>query len=314
MTSMKLHEVAPKTSPHHVHPNRRTFALSSLAIAVTMAFAPLTTPAHAQAQAAKPIDLGKYSQASSLTVDHAAWTELLKTHLTASPDGVNRIDYAGFKANGHKALKTYVTALTKIDPRTLGRNEQFAYWANLYNAKTIDIVLDHYPVKSIREISINEGLFGFLKKSVGAGGPWKTPVVEVAGVPLSLDNIEHDIMRPVFKDPRVHYAVNCASYGCPNLNALAFTGEDLETQLNEGAKAFINHPRGIAVSGGNVTASSIYQWFKVDFGGTNQGILNHVRTYAEPGLKAKLEGVNDISSFAYDWALNNTKTAPATSG
>ncbi|MEO1544549.1 MAG: DUF547 domain-containing protein, partial [Pseudomonadota bacterium] len=202
-----------------------------------------------------------------------------------------------------------VSKLEAVDPRKLGRNEQFAYWANLYNAKTIDVVLDHYPVDSIRKITINEGLFGFLKKSVGAGGPWKAKVVTVAGTKLSLDNIEHDIMRPVFSDPRVHYAVNCASYGCPNLRRTAFTGATLEQQLDEGAKAFVNHPRGISVKNGSVTASSIYQWFQKDFGGNAKGVLDHSRKYAADDLKAQLEGVTEIGRYEYDWSLNDTTAA-----
>ena len=162
-----------------------------------------------------------------------------------------------------------------------------------------------YPVDSIRKITINEGLFGFLKKSVGVGGPWKAQIITVKGQKLSLDNVEHDILRPIFKDPRVHYAVNCASYGCPNLANEAFTGDKLQNQLDTNARAFVNHPRGIAFEGDAVTASSIYQWFKVDFGGTDEGVLDHVRKYANEDLKAKLEGKTSIAGFGYDWALND---------
>ena len=246
-----------------------------------------------------------HTAGSAVTVDHSAWNTLLGTYVKPAPDGVNLVDYKAFKAAGHKDLKSYVARLEATDPSKLDRPEQFAYWANLYNAKTIDIVLDHYPVGSIREIEIGSGLLGFIKKSVGVGGPWKAQVMKVSGQSLSLDDIEHKILRPVHKDPRVHYAVNCSSYGCPNLGTEAFTGAKLDAQLDAAARGFINHPRGIDVKAGSVTASSIYEWFQSDFGDGTTGVFNHVRKYASPELTQKLAGVSTISSYQYDWKLND---------
>lgn len=242
---------------------------------------------------------------SPIMIDHGVWNSLLGTYVKSAANSVNRIDYAAFKSKGHAALKRYITHLEAVDPATLDRAEQIAFWVNLYNAKTIDIVLDHYPVKSIREISLETSLIGLLKKSVGVGGPWQAQVVEVGGRMLSLDNIEHDILRPVYKDPRIHYAVNCASYGCPNLQASAFTGATLDRQLDEGARAFVNHPRGLRVDGGQVKASSIYDWFQSDFGGSAAGVLDHARRYANAKLKSALTGKTTIDSFDYDWRLND---------
>lgn len=246
--------------------------------------------------------------ASTVTVDHGAWDQLLAQYVKADASGLNRVDYAAWKAKGHDALKAYVAALEKTDVTKLGRAEQYAFWLNLYNAKTIDVVLDHYPVGSIREITINEGFFGFLKKNVGAGGPWKAKIMTVNGQSLSLDNIEHDILRPKFKDARVHYGVNCASVGCPNLDDDAFTGATLETQLTEGARAYVNSPRGVIVAAdGSVTVSSIYNWFSVDFGQNPADVLNHIRQYANDDVKAKLAGKTEIASYDYDWSLNDAK-------
>ena len=182
-----------------------------------------------------------------------------------------------------------------VDPTALNYNEAFAYWANLYNAVTIDVVLDHYPVKSI--LRIMSGL---------RPGPWKRKLVTVNGERLSLDNIEHDILRVHFKDPRVHYAVNCASYGCPNLAEKAFTGGNLEEMLDAGARDYINHPRGVSIVDGRVTASSIYKWFQEDFGGSKTGVIEHMKLYASPELKAQLDDVFTINKFEYDWSLNQT--------
>lgn len=235
-------------------------------------------------------------------IDHAAWTALLKTYVVPGKEGLNRVAYRSFKAEGAGALKAYLDALEKVDVTKLNRSEQFAYWANLYNAKTIDIVLSKFPVKSIKDISLG----GSLKALVG-GGPWAAKVLKVNGIELSLDDIEHVILRPLFKDPRVHYAVNCASIGCPNLGTAAFTGAGLESELNAAAKAFVNAPRGVRIEGGKAYASKIYSWFQADFGGSEAGVLAHLRTYAEPPLLQKLEGISRVTDYEYDWALNDAR-------
>jgi len=259
-----------------------------------------TLPAEAQS----PADLARHAAApeKSLTVDHVAWDKLLKAYVKPGSDGINRVDYDAFKKSGHRALKDYVARLQAVDPGRLDRNEQFAFFANLYNAKTIDIVLDKYPVKSIKDISLGGGLFATF-----TGGPWKAKVLRVKGMDLSLDDIEHSILRPVFKDPRVHYAVNCASIGCPNLATEAFTKANLAAQLDAGARAYINHPRGVSVAGGRIEVSSIYNWFKADFGGDDRGVLAHLRKYAGPKLKTKLQRANSIDGHDYDWRLNDSR-------
>ncbi len=248
-----------------------------------------------------------FSTDSKAAVDHSAWDRMLKAYVKPDGTGLNRLDYAAFKEKDHDALKSYVKSLEATQVSSLNKKEQFAFWANLYNAKTIDVVLDHYPVTSIRKITIKASLLGFLKKSVGAGGPWKAKIMNVGGEKLSLDDVEHGIMRPIFKDPRVHYAVNCASIGCPNLRTTAFTGANLEKELNAGARDYVNNARGVSVAAGQVTASSIYKWFQVDFGGSQAGVLKHLMQYADPDLKAKLSKVNSISGFDYDWALNDVE-------
>ena len=243
----------------------------------------------------------RHDDSSTKTIDHSAWTELLKTYVQPGADGLNRVDYAAWKASGRAALTGYITALEAVDVPTLNRNEQFAFWANLYNAKTIDIVLDAYPVESIKKIRLGGSLF-----SAVAGGPWDGEVLNVGGHVLSLNNIEHDIMRELFENPfRAHYAVNCASVGCPNLGTEAFTGANLDTQLTAAAKAYINSPRGVTVAGGNVVASKIYSWFQEDFGDSEEGVLDHLRHYAEGDTAAQIATAKDIDDFAYDWGLND---------
>ena len=240
------------------------------------------------------------AEGSTQVVDHAAWDQLLQTYVKPGADGLNRVDYAALKASGLPALRSYIRTLEQVDPASLDRNEQFAFLANLYNAKTLEIAASHYPVKSIRDISLGGGLVAAL-----SGGPWKAKVVKIQGVELSLDDIEHGILRPVFKDPRVHYAVNCASISCPNLRTEAFIGAKLNQQLDSAARDYVNSPRGVRFENGRPVISSIYVWFEDDFGGTDQGVLDHLRRYAAPPLERRLAGVKSIGKDAYDWGLND---------
>jgi hypothetical protein len=240
--------------------------------------------------------------AAAESVNHSAWDRLLKTYVKQGADGLNRVDYSGFRKGGHAALKAYIVSLQSLDPNSLDRREQFAFYVNLYNAKTIDIVLDHYPVKSIKDISVGGRLLASL-----TGGPWKAKVVKVNGTALSLDDIEHGILRARFKDPRIHYAVNCASVGCPNLAREAYAGSTLSAQLDASARSYVNSPRGFRFDGKDLVASSIYKWFKEDFGGSDQGVLKHALKYADPDLGTRLKTARSISRFEYDWSLNDTK-------
>jgi len=234
------------------------------------------------------------------TVDHSAWTKLLQSYVKPSSDGLNRVDYAAWKAEGRTALNGYVATLEGTDVTKLGRNEQFAFWTNLYNAKTIDVVLDAYPVESIRDISLGGSLF-----SAVTGGPWDAEVTQVNGVDLTLNNIEHDILRPLFVDPRIHYGVNCASIGCPNLGTEAFTGDKLEAQLDAAAKDYVNNSRGVAVTDRGLVASKIYSWFSEDFGGNERDLIRHLSKYAEGDRASALSNARDIYDYEYDWGLND---------
>ena len=271
--------------------------LTAFAVAVPMAVTSLSGAARAET----PRELfSRAAEGSTLNIDHSVWDKLLKTYVRPGPDGINRIRYAAFKRAGHEALKSYLDMLHRVDPSRLDRREQFAFLVNLYNATTIDVVLDHYPVSSIKDINLGGSLF-----SSFTDGPWKAKILAIKGVRLSLDDIEHGILRPVFKDPRAHYAVNCASIGCPNLGTEAFTGMKLDGQLDAAARAFVNHPRGVRAQGGKVGVSSIYIWFKADFGGSDAGVLAHLAQYAGPELARMLRSVGAIAGHDYDWRLND---------
>ena len=258
-------------------------------------------PALALAYGKTPQDLFETAaEGSTQAVDHTALDRILKSYVKPGTDGLNLVDYAALKAEGLPALRSYIETLEQVDPARLARNEQFALLANLYNAKTLEIVASHYPVKSIKDISLGGGVVAAF-----TSGPWKAKIAEIKGASLSLDDIEHEILRPLFKDPRVHYAVNCASIGCPNLRTEAFTGAKLNEQLESAARDYVNSPRGIRFENGRPIVSSIYVWFADDFGGTDQSVLDHFRKYAAPDLKRQLAEMKSIGKHEYDWGLND---------
>lgn len=228
--------------------------------------------------------------------DHTAFDALLAKFARKAPDGVVRVDYAGWSqsAADRNSLRRYLAALAGVDPRTLSRGEQFAFWANLYNAATLNVVLAAFPVSSIRDIRPN-----FL-----AFGPWNQTVARIAGVDLSLDAIERDILRQAWRDPRVHYALNCASMGCPNLTLRAWRGADLSTTLDAAARAYVNHPRGAHFEGEALVVSSIYRWYAADFGGSDLSIIRHLMIYADAPLRQQLARTTRIARTGYDWSLN----------
>lgn len=236
------------------------------------------------------------SIAPAQALEHADWSTLLGRYVSEHADGVNRFDYAALKANpaDMALLDAYIAKVEATPISALTRDEQFAAWANLYNALTVRLMAQRWPVKSIRDIK--PGLFSI--------GPWTMKLSTVEGRKLSLDDIEHGILRKDWSEPRVHYAVNCASIGCPNLGRVALEAATLDAQLDAGARAFINNPRGVSVTGrGLLRISSIYDWFQADFGGSKEGVLAHLRTYAAPELAARLNGAV-INAYAYDWSVN----------
>jgi len=229
------------------------------------------------------------------TIDHSDWQEILDVYLVADdPTGINRFRYAAVTTADRNHLQAYIDQLANTDPRDFNRSEQRAYWTNLYNALTVNLVVQYYPVKSIRKIE--GGLFGL--------GPWDEELVEISGAKLTLNDIEHRILRPIFEDPRTHYAVNCASLGCPNLAKYAYTAANMESLLNEGARNFINSSRGVDISDSQLRLSSIYKWFSADFGANEAELIQHLRRYATPELAEQLANFSGRLKYGYDWSLN----------
>ncbi len=223
------------------------------------------------------------------TISHSKWQHFLDNYVVKKGENT-LVRYNSVSESGKQSLKSYLADLSQLDPREYNRTEQYAYWVNLYNALTVDLILDNYPVKSITKLG---GLFSF--------GPWDKEVVVINGKALSLNDVEHRILRPVWQDPRTHYAVNCASIGCPNLQLIAFTADNQDELLEQAATSFINSKKGVNTGSGKIVLSSIYDWFAADFGVHNE-LKAHLKTY-RPALSIDLKR----AKYDYDWALNEFK-------
>jgi hypothetical protein len=236
-------------------------------------------------------------ETSSVTVDHSPWSDFLDSYLvTDSSDGVNRVRYGAVSSGDREELEDYISSLARVEVRALNSKEQMAYWINLYNALTVQVILDHFPVESIRDIDISPGLF--------SDGPWGAKLLQIEGKKVSLNDIEHRILRPVFLDNRIHYAVNCASIGCPNLRPRAYTAKNLEKMLEAGAREYVNSPRGARFEGSRLVVSSIYDWFQEDFGDSEEEVIEHLIAYASPDLAAKLKAYRGRLRYEYNWDTN----------
>jgi len=226
---------------------------------------------------------------SEPAVNHSLYGDLLAKHVKAG-----RVNYRTFK-NEEKRLDKYLKLLDETDPDTLSRNEQFAFYINAYNACTIKLILQHYPgIQSIKDIGS------------WWSTPWKIKFCKIGGKTYSLDQIEHNILRPRFKDPRVHFAINCASKGCPTLISEPYQGSILDQQLDESTRAFINDPEKNRLEGNTLYVSKIFKWFKDDFDGD---IAVFFSNYADKNLKNTLSDKKsqiNIKYLNYDWSLNES--------
>ena len=254
-------------------------------------------PAHAGPRAERWDRWAAHDPASTRHVDHAQWDAFLVRYLRIGADGVHRVAYGSVTPADRALLDDYIARLAAVPISAYNRAEQMAYWINLYNALVVRLVLDHYPIASVRDI-------GGPPEAPG-GGPWAMALVEVEGIPLSLNDIVHRILRPIWRDPRVHYALACGAVGCASLQPTPFEAGQLDRQLNEAAIAYINDRRCLRIEGDRLGVSSIYRWYRDDFGPTDRDVIDHLMAYAAPDLAMRLQRFDRISDDAFDWRLND---------
>ena len=272
---------------------RRAVCLSAAIFSLVFVLAGAAAPARA---ADRLEAFSRFAAAGESAPPDAPWAAFLAAHVHPQANGgPSLVSYGAVTPAERQALAGYLAALAAARPTTFARNEAFAYWANLYNALTVQLILDNFPVKSIMNI----------KSGPISIGPWDRKAVTVEGASLSFNDIEHKILRRYFADNRVHYALNCASLGCPDLKATPWRAASLDADLDAAARRYINSRRGVAFDGDKLAASSIYKWYGGDFGASDAARIAHFSRYADAPLKQKLASAKKIDRFVYDWSLNS---------
>ena len=236
----------------------------------------------------------KSDESSKVVPSSSDWQHFLDRYVRFSDSTkMHMVLYGSVSREDYGQLQNYLSRMARVDPRSLPKKEQLAYWINLYNALTVDLILRNYPIKSITKLG--KGWF--------RTGPWEDEVIVIQDKSLSLNDIEHRILRPLWNDPRIHYAINCASIGCPDLSPIVYRSGDIDYQLDEAGKRFINQTKGANFVGGRLMLSKIFEWYSADFGGSD-GTWKELMKYAEPGLRKRLESYKGGISYHYNWKLN----------
>ena len=216
-----------------------------------------------------------------------AQTSIFDSLLQKNVDKTGRVDYQSLK-NNETLLDNYLAYIQNNEPtKDWSSNKKKAFWINTYNAYTIKIILNNYPLKSIRDIKID------------GKTAWKIPFVKVGQKRYTLDQIEHKILRKKFNDSRIHVGINCASVSCPRLWNFAFTEDNIASSLDNLMKEFINDTTRNKISKKNVALSEIFNWFSKDFI-KNGTIISYLNTYAAIKISEKAS----IKYLTYDWSLN----------
>lgn len=235
----------------------------------------------------KPTPFHKYKENDSSPIQHTDWDKLLKKYV----DTEGWVNYQGFQSE-RVALQSYLESLSKNPPnhQNWSKSEQLAYWINAYNAFTIELILMHYPVKSIRDIA---GKIPLINSS------WDVKFFKINDIDFDLNIIEHEILRKEFNEPRIHFAIVCASYSCPRLLNEAYTAEKLEEQLELNTRFFINNPKKNILSENHVQLSGILDWYKSDFP-KNKTMLEYISSYTDVDIKTDAK----VEFLEYNWDLN----------
>ncbi|MGB0424571.1 MAG: DUF547 domain-containing protein [Flavobacteriales bacterium] len=228
------------------------------------------------------------SNSTSRPITHEAWTALLATHVSESGE----VDYRGFVADSLQ-LNAYLSSLSLHHPnkKNWSSNERKAFWINAYNAYTVKLIVENYPVVSIKDLG------GSIYK---VNTPWDIRFIEIEGLDYDLNNIEHDILRKEWNDARIHFAVNCASISCPPLLNEAFEASTLDAQLNHVTAGFINSKTANEITEMRAELSRIFKWFSGDFAKDKGSVIEFINTFSD----VKLSEDADFTYKEYNWSLN----------
>lgn len=235
---------------------------------------------------------------SQAVISHQEWQNFLTKCVYTNDEGINLVDYPHLTKADLAVLKQYINHMSKINISNYNRNEQLAFWLNLYNALIVQIVADYYPVDTVQEVNISPGLFSV--------GPWGANLVTIGNTQLTLDDIQNRIIRAIWNDPRTLYAINDGCIGAPNLSKQAYQGTTINAQLNQAAREYINSMRGLQIIEGKLILSKMYEWYLDDFGGNESDLVHHLTHFANKPLHQDLKQIASIHSYTYNWHLNST--------
>lgn len=232
-------------------------------------------------------------------IEHTQWTNLLSRYV----DTLGSVSYARWHQSvaDRKALSDYLNQLSEVDTDApSSRDAKLAFWINAYNALTIAGILHHYPINSIREIADETGGFNI----------WNDYRLHVDGKSYSLDQIEHDILRQM-NEPRIHFAIVCASKSCPVLASQAYTSDGLHQQLTQSAKKFLAKPENLSQDSGSIQLSSLFDWYRVDFGKSDQDVVDQISPWFPKEFRSsKIRSDSTLRYLDYDWSLNESASTP----
>ncbi|MEZ4829663.1 MAG: DUF547 domain-containing protein [Bacteroidia bacterium] len=214
------------------------------------------------------------------SITHAEWDFLLKKYVSAE----GKVDYKGFKADKAK-LEVYLKKLSNNPPaQDWSAKDKLAYWINVYNAFTVKLIVDNYPLKSIKDI----------------GEPWDKKFINIGSKTYSLNEVENQIIRKEFSEPRIHFAVNCASFSCPALLNEAYTADKLEAQLEKQTKAYINNALHNTITTNKAQVSQLFNWYADDFKKSAGSVSAFINKYSA----VKIKDDSKLTYKEYGWSLN----------
>jgi hypothetical protein len=240
--------------------------------------------------AKEPMQKTEVNQTESVLLDHSLWDELTKAHVNEN----GYPNYKGFIQDSSK-FNTYLNQLTSNHPKeSWSSNERKAFWINAYNAFTVKLIVDNYPVETIKDLG--GGIYR-------VNTPWDIKFIQIKDKTYHLNDLEHNILRKEWSDPRIHAAVNCASISCPKLMKGAYLAEQLDEQLDRQMKAFIHDATKNIIGEKEVRLSKLFKWFSGDFKVEHSSVIDYINSYSDVKIKKSAR----VEYFDYDWGLNEQR-------
>lgn len=231
------------------------------------------------------VDFTSLGTTNTPIMKHDKWNVLTQVHVSKSGE----VNYKGFLAN-RLQFEVYLDELSAHPPgKNWTQNEQLAYWINAYNAFTVKLIIDHYPLNSIKDIGGGSAV---------SNSPWNLKFFKIDGIDFDLNTIEHEILRKHYEEPRIHFAINCASFSCPILRNEAYTAAQLESQLEDQTRLFLFDPSKNIISEKETKLSSILNWFASDFK-VHGDVMSFIKKY-----NSALNLSNEVQYLEYKWNLN----------